>query len=51
MKGAAARQLRERQLNNEVSGGVTRKAATTRWEGIARQQQQREEGIGANATT
>ncbi len=27
MKGAAAQQLRERRLNNEVSSGVTRKAA------------------------
>jgi hypothetical protein len=27
IKGAAAQGLRERRLNNEVSGGVTRKAA------------------------
>ena len=27
MKGAAAQQLREQRLNDEVSGGVTRKAA------------------------
>jgi hypothetical protein len=27
MKGGAARQLRERRLNDEVSGGVTRKIA------------------------
>jgi hypothetical protein len=27
MKEAAAQRLRERRLNNEVSGGMTRKAA------------------------
>jgi hypothetical protein len=30
MKGAAARQLREQRLNNEVSGGVTKKAAAAK---------------------
>jgi hypothetical protein len=30
MKGAAARRLRERQLDDEVTGGMTRKSAAAR---------------------
>jgi hypothetical protein len=30
MKGAAAQRLRERRLNDEVSSGVTKKAAAAR---------------------